>query len=170
MGVRSFAVGAYVGRKAAGFPFARLDVADDSITVRCWPLPWFGAHTVSKNAILEISLQKNLVLDHLKFIDSDECFARVSVDLPIRPKRVISELKARGYRWSIVGPPRFFRRASSLGLMDGTMQMRVAQNNHIRRRALSAATGPGTTNCRRSPCSVPLRSGLRLDMPYTTRR
>ena len=97
MEVRSFAVGAYVGRKAASWPFARLDVADDSITVRCWPLPWFGAHTARKNTILEISLQKNLVLDHLKFQDSEKSLAGVSVDLPIRPKRVISELKARGY-------------------------------------------------------------------------
>ena len=97
MKVRSFAVGAYVGRKAAGWPFARLDVADDSITVRCWPLPWFGPRMVNKRAIIEISLKKNTVLDHLKFIDSENSFARVSVDLPIRPKRVISELRARGY-------------------------------------------------------------------------
>jgi hypothetical protein len=97
MKVRSFAVGAYVGRKAAGWPFGRLDVADDNITVRCWPLPWFGPQTMSKETIIEISLEKSLTLDHLKFVDSENSFTKVSVDLPVRSKRAISELKARGY-------------------------------------------------------------------------
>jgi hypothetical protein len=94
---RTFAVGAYVGRKAAGWPFARLDVSDDRLTVRCWPLPWFRPRTVSKEEIAAVEVGKNTVIDHLSFQVEGGAFEKVSIDLPVRPKRVIRELKARGY-------------------------------------------------------------------------
>jgi len=97
MGSKTFAVGAYVERKVAGWPFGRLDIDDDVITVRCAPIPWFSPHRVSRDAITEISIYKNLVLDHLKFEDSGGVFAKVSLDLPVRPRRIIRELQSRGY-------------------------------------------------------------------------
>lgn len=94
---KTFAVGAYVGCKAAGWPFGRLDIDDDMITVRCAPIPWFSPLSVSREAITEISIYKNRVLDHLKFNDSGAVFAKVSLDLPVRPRRIIKELRSRGY-------------------------------------------------------------------------
>jgi hypothetical protein len=98
MANRTFAVGAKVGRKSAGWPFARLDVGDEAIRVRCWPVPWFGSLSIGKEVILDISIYTySPGLYYLKVKDSGENYAKVSVYIPIRPEHVIGELRARGY-------------------------------------------------------------------------
>jgi hypothetical protein len=45
----------------------------------------------------KISIQKNTVLDHLKITDSEGVPARVALDLPVRSRSIVKELRSRGY-------------------------------------------------------------------------
>jgi hypothetical protein len=90
-------VEAHVGRKVAGWPFGRLDIDDEDLTVRSSPLPWIRPRSASKQSIGNISLYRRWSLDHLGFADSADALSKVRLALPVRSKRIVNELRSRGY-------------------------------------------------------------------------
>jgi hypothetical protein len=93
---RSFAVEAYVGRKAGGWPFARFDIAPAGLRVRL-PFPWFTSRSAARQTITVISVGRSIAHYCVRFEDSAGALADVHVHLPARPNRVIEELHRSGY-------------------------------------------------------------------------
>ena len=93
---QSFAVEAYVGRKAGGWPFARFDVGPAGLRVRL-TFPWFTARSAARQTITVISVGRSTARYCVRFEDSAGALANVHVHLPVRPDRVIEELRRSGY-------------------------------------------------------------------------
>ncbi|HCU93788.1 MAG TPA: hypothetical protein DHU96_14100 [Actinobacteria bacterium] len=95
---RSFAVDAFVGRKAGGWPFARFDIGPAGLRVRL-PFPWFAARSAAKETITSVSVGRTIGGAYcLRFEDSARHLADVHVHLRLtRQARVIDELRRSGY-------------------------------------------------------------------------
>ena len=94
---RTFVVDATVGRKMAGMPWGRLDVADDELVVRCWLIPAFRPRSVTRSTITAIFLYRRMSRNRLKVEDIEGAFSAVSIALPVKAEAVIEELRQRGY-------------------------------------------------------------------------
>jgi len=95
---RSFAVEAFVGRKATGWPFARLDVATSELCVRL-PFPWFISRRQAATAIDAVILSSRFGrLCCIRFDDGAGSLANVHVHPLLRTQLVIEELRRCGYR------------------------------------------------------------------------
>ena len=93
---RSFAVEAYIGRKAAGWPFAHLDIGPARLQVRL-PFPWFTSRSAARQTITAVSVGRSLARYCLRIQDTAGILTNVHVHLPVRPDRVIQELHHSGY-------------------------------------------------------------------------
>jgi hypothetical protein len=98
-GQKSFAVEAWAGHWAMGWPFGRLDIGPAGLRVRSWPpVPWFRPRQAAKETIQIISVGRSRFNGCLlKIEDSAGCFSNVRVRLAMRPQRIIDELQRCGY-------------------------------------------------------------------------
>jgi hypothetical protein len=78
-----------------GAPFGRLDIADEGITVRSWCPAWIGPHSAPKSTITEVAVYGWPAV-YIKFTDDHSTLLDLAVN-PVRSRRVIRELRARGY-------------------------------------------------------------------------
>jgi len=96
--LKTFRVEAHVGRKVAAWPFGSLDIGDQGLTVRSSLLPWIRPRSASRHAIGDISIHRQRrTLDYLRFTDSAGALSGVRLVLPVRPQRIVDELRSRGY-------------------------------------------------------------------------
>jgi hypothetical protein len=94
---KSFRVEVHAGWKVAGWPFGKLDIDDEQLTVRSSPLPWIRPRSASREAIGEICLRTMWPVYVLRFAESAGALAGVRVVLALRPNRILRELGSRGY-------------------------------------------------------------------------
>jgi len=79
----------------AGAPFGRLDISDDDVTVRSWFPDWIRPHSVPKATITQVTVYGWPAI-FIKFTDDHGTLLDMAVT-PVRSRRVIRELRARGY-------------------------------------------------------------------------
>jgi hypothetical protein len=94
---RTFIVELHVGHKAAGYPWGRLDIDDDALTVRCVPLPWFGPYTVQRSALQQITVGCAFHIPRLHFDYNEPGHKRVAVFMAYKSGQILDELRLRGY-------------------------------------------------------------------------
>lgn len=94
---RSFGVEAYAGRKIAGWPLGRLDIAPEGLRVRLL-FPWFMTRSAARDMITVVSVTRTVAgVCCVRFEDCGQCLADVHVHLPVRAQRIINELRRCGY-------------------------------------------------------------------------
>lgn len=93
---RSFAVEAWAGRKATGWPLGRFDIGSAGLRVRL-SFPWFTTRSAGKDTITSVSIARHAVVWCVRFEDANQCLADVHVHLPMRAQRIIDELRQHGY-------------------------------------------------------------------------
>ncbi len=92
---KSFAATVRVRRRIAGAPFGRLDISDEGVTIRSWFPAWIGSLSAPKATITEVTVYGWPAI-YIKFIDNHGTLADMAVN-PVGSRRVIRELRARGY-------------------------------------------------------------------------
>ena len=111
---RSFAVEAFVGRRATCWPFARFDISSSELRVRL-PFPWFMTRSLQATAIRAVMVTRRFGdLYWMRFDDAAGNLGDVHVHSPFR-RQQIEELRRCGYQ--VVGDtvgegPRWHRRHS----------------------------------------------------------
>jgi hypothetical protein len=94
---RSFAVEAYIGRKAAGWPLARFDVGAQILQVRLL-FPWFVTRSAGRDTITFVSVARHVgPIWCVRFHDTGQRLADVHVHMPLRAQRIIDELRRHEY-------------------------------------------------------------------------
>lgn len=86
-----------MGRRFVGWPFGRLDVADDALVMRFWPLPRSAPRSAPKRTIKEIHIRRRYFRVLLTIDDSEGVFRDISLEVPYGIARLIRELNAQGY-------------------------------------------------------------------------
>lgn len=94
---RTFIVELHVGHKAAGYPWGRLDIDDEALTVRCIPLPWFAPCTAQRSDIQEITVGWAFNIPRMRFGGSGLGHKKVAVFMPYKSRQILDELRQRGY-------------------------------------------------------------------------
>ena len=95
---RSFAVEAWIGRRASGWPFARFDVGPQALQVRL-PFPWSTSRTAAKQDVRTVSVGTGKVNRRacLRFDTPAGSLTDVRVYLPLHADRIVDELRRCGY-------------------------------------------------------------------------
>ncbi len=106
---KTFGVEVHAGRKVAGWPFGRLSISNEELTIRSSPLRWIRARSASRDAVGQISVHRWGPLDILKFADASSAFSSVVLVLPVCPTRIVKELREHGYTVTERRPARFPR-------------------------------------------------------------
>lgn len=94
---RTFTVGARLGHRIAGWPFGRLDVADDALGLRFWPATRFSPRSAAKDTIVAVRVRRRHLRVFLDIEDDGEVFRDVGLDIPCGVNRLVGELTGRGY-------------------------------------------------------------------------
>ena len=94
---QTFTVGARLGRRIAGWPFGRLDVADDGLGLRFWPAARFSPRSAPKGTIVTVRIRRRYLRTFLDIEDSAGVFRDVGLEIPYGVSRLVSELNCRGY-------------------------------------------------------------------------
>lgn len=96
---RSFAVEAVIGRKMAGWPFSRIDIATAGLKVRV-RFPWFVERSALRETITLISVGTRFGGTYcLRFEDTTRWLEGVHVHpMPYQGERIMAELLRAGYR------------------------------------------------------------------------
>jgi hypothetical protein len=107
---RSFAVEAFAGRRASGWPFSRFDISSSELRVRL-SFPWFTTRSQQATAIRAVVVTRRLGdLCCIRFDDAVGNLADVHVHPLYRRQQMIDELRRSGYH--VIGDT--VRGASSL--------------------------------------------------------
>ena len=93
---RSFAVEACSGRKIAGWPLGRFDIGADGLQARL-TFPWFLTRSADKDTITVVSVARTVTGTCVRFEDSGQRLADMHVHIPVRPQRIIDQLRRCGY-------------------------------------------------------------------------
>lgn len=94
---RSFAVEAFVGRRATGWPLARFDISSSELRVRL-PLPWLTTRSQQAAAIRAVLVRRRLGgLCCIRFDDADGSLGEVHVHPIYRRDQMLDELRRCGY-------------------------------------------------------------------------
>jgi hypothetical protein len=94
---RSFAVEAFVGRRASGWPFARFDINSRELRVRL-PFPWFTTRSQEATAITAVVIGRRLGgMWCVRFDDAAGNLNDVHVHPLVRRQAIIGELHSCGY-------------------------------------------------------------------------
>jgi hypothetical protein len=94
---RSFAVEAFVGRRASGWPFARFDISRSELRVRL-SFPWFTTRSQQASAIRAVVVARRLGNRWwLRFDDDGGSLGDVHVYPIYRREQVVDELHRCGY-------------------------------------------------------------------------
>ena len=110
---RSFAVEAFAGRRASGWPFSRFDISSRELRVRM-SFPWFTTRSQQAAAIRAVVVTRRLGgMYCIRFDDASGNLGDVHVHPVYRGKQMIDELRRCGYH--IIGDairrgPRWRRR------------------------------------------------------------
>jgi hypothetical protein len=100
---RSFAVEAFVGRRASGWPFARFDISNHELRVRL-SFPWFTTRSQQAAAIRAVVVTRRFGDTWwIHFDDAADSIGDVHVHPIYRRQQMIDELRRCGYR--VVGDP-----------------------------------------------------------------
>jgi len=94
---RSFAVGAFAGHRASGWPVARLDISSCEVRVRL-SFPWFTTRSQQAAAIRGVVVARRFGNRlWLRFDDDDGSLRDVHVYTIYRRQQIIDELHRCGY-------------------------------------------------------------------------
>lgn len=94
---RSFAVEAFAGHRAGGWPFARFNVGPQALQVKV-PFPWNASRMATKPTILSVDVRRRRGgICCFSFEDSAGSLDNVHVHVPFRSDRIIDELHRCGY-------------------------------------------------------------------------
>lgn len=91
-------VGARVGRRLIGWPFGRLDVADDALVLRFLASQRHGPRNAPKGAVEKVRVRRKYFRTFLDIDDSLGVFKGVSLEIPFGIKGIISELNDCDYQ------------------------------------------------------------------------
>ena len=94
---QTFPVGARLGHRMVGWPFGRLDVADDALGLRFWPAPRFSPRSAGKGTIVAVRIRRRYLRTFLDIEDSAGVFRDVGLEIRYGVGRLVSELSCRGY-------------------------------------------------------------------------
>jgi glycerol kinase len=94
---RPFAVGVYVGRRIVSWPFGRLDVKDDSLSVRSRPSFQLARREALRENVEAISIVKRSGTTLLRIRDTGNVFSDIIVQIPLRSAKIVHELRRQGY-------------------------------------------------------------------------
>ena len=94
--VRSFAVGAFVGRRVTGWPFARFDISRGELRVRL-SFPWFTTRSQQAAAIRAVIVTRRFGNTCWIGFDDAGRLGDVHVHAIYRRKQMIDELRRCGY-------------------------------------------------------------------------
>jgi hypothetical protein len=92
----TFVVGIYFRHRIVSWPFGRLDVTRDEISVRSWPAGRRSA-AVPRSDVMAISVNKGRAVSMLRIEDVGGIFAHVAVEMPFGLDRIVDKLKNNGY-------------------------------------------------------------------------
>jgi hypothetical protein len=121
----TFAVGVNTGHVGIPWPLGRLDVSNERLRVRGWPVAWFKERSAPRTSVEGISAQISGWRPVLWIQDSGARFAKVEVEIPVGTDAIISELRRKGY-------PVVDRRPRSAIVMAGQGEMvRVGSSQGI---------------------------------------
>ena len=99
--IQSFAVEAFVGHRATGWPFARFDISTSALRVRL-SFPWFTTRSQKATAIRAVTVTRRFGgTCCVRFDDDAGSLGDVHVHTPFRCKQMIDELRRCGY--TVVG-------------------------------------------------------------------
>jgi hypothetical protein len=94
---QTFTVGARLGRRVAGWPFGRLDVADDALGLRFRPAGRFSPRSAAKDTVVAVRVRRRHLRTFLDIEDSGGVFRDVGLEIPYGVGRLVGELRGRGY-------------------------------------------------------------------------
>jgi hypothetical protein len=95
--IRSFAVEAFVGHRATGWPFARFDISSSELHVRL-SFPWFTTRSQQATAIRAVIVTRRLGnMYWIGFDDANRSLRDVRVHAIYRRQQIIDELRRCGY-------------------------------------------------------------------------
>jgi len=95
---RSFAVEAWAGHRASGWPFSRLDVSSRELRVRL-SFPWFATRSQQAEAIRAVMVRRRISgLYCIRFDDAGADLGDVHVHVLYRREEIIDELRRCGYQ------------------------------------------------------------------------
>jgi hypothetical protein len=100
VGVRSFRVEAFIGRRVAGWPFSRFDISSSELRVRL-SFPWFISRSQQATAIRAVIVKRRLDRYWIGFDDAAGNLSDARVHPIYRYQQVIGELRRCGY--NVVG-------------------------------------------------------------------
>jgi len=99
--IRSFAVEAFVGHRATGWPFARFDISSSELRVRL-SFPWFTTRSQQATAIRAVTVTRRFGNSYcIRFDDTAGSLGDVHVHALYRRQQMIDELRRCGY--TVVG-------------------------------------------------------------------
>ena len=94
---RSFAVEAWAGRRASGWPFSRFDISSRELRVRL-SFPWFTTRSQQAAAIQAVQVTRRLGdMCCIRFDDARGNLSDVHVHPLCRRQQMIEELRRCGY-------------------------------------------------------------------------
>ena len=94
--IRSFAVEAFVGHRATGWPFARFDISSSELRVRL-SFPWFTTRSQQAAAIRAVLVRRRIGdMRCVRFDDADGSLGDVHVHPIYRRQQIIDELRRCG--------------------------------------------------------------------------
>jgi hypothetical protein len=95
---RSFAVEAWAGHRASGWPFSRFDISSRELRVRL-SFPWFASRSQRAGAIRAVVVKRRIGgLSCIRFDDAGGPLADVHVHVLYRRQHVIDELRRSGFQ------------------------------------------------------------------------
>jgi len=95
--IRSFAVEAFVGRRATGWPFARFDISSSELRIRL-SFPWFTTRSQQATAIRAVIATRRFGdMYWIGFDDGAGSLGDVHVHPICRRQQIIDELRRCGY-------------------------------------------------------------------------
>ncbi len=93
----TYKVGARVGHRAAGWPFARFTVTRDELRLTCWPVAWFRPIIATRESVVGVTVSFKLRAAVLRVAGADDVFAGSVIELPSRADQIVEELRRCGY-------------------------------------------------------------------------
>ena len=97
-GFRSFAIEAFIGRRASGWPASRFDISSRELRVRL-SFPWFTTRSQQSEAIRSVVVKRRLGdMCCIRFDDAIGNLDDVHVHPLYRRQQMIDELRRCGYQ------------------------------------------------------------------------
>jgi hypothetical protein len=94
---KTFVTSVFAGHRAAGLPFGRFEVSDDRLTARSWPRGRWIRRSIAKKDITAVRVTLVRRVTRIRVEDAAEEFGGVLVESPFRGRRILVDLRQRGY-------------------------------------------------------------------------